>query len=117
MGAVVRGLLHQDRQVTRESELNQQFRQRQFPAGNPLANALVVIVGIIVISLSLALGVFVFLAVSGFVLVMAVVMSIRNWWFRRKLAGKPAQDGQQHRPRPASRQIIEGEYQRVDRDD
>jgi uncharacterized membrane protein YphA (DoxX/SURF4 family) len=97
--------------------LNQQFRQRQFPAGNPLANALVVIVGIIVISLSLALGVFVFLAVSGFVLVMAVAMSIRNWWFRRKMAGKPAQSRQQRPSQPASRQIIEGEYQRIDPED
>lgn len=97
--------------------MNQQFRQRQFPAGNPLANALVVIVGIIVISLSLALGFFVFLAVSGFVLVMAAVMSVRNWWYRRKFAGKPARAQQPRGPQPESRQIIEGEYQRVDQDD
>ena len=97
--------------------MNQQFRQRQFPAGNPLANALVVIVGIIVISLSLALGFFVFLAVSGFVLVMAIVMSVRNWWYRRKLGGSPSKERQQRRPQPAARQVIEGEYQRVDPDD
>ena len=97
--------------------MNQHFRQRQFPAGNPLANVLVVIVGIIVISLSLALGFFVFLAVSGFVLVMAVVMSVRNWWFRRASARQPAPDRQRRGPQPASRQIIEGEYQRVDPDD
>ena len=97
--------------------MNQQFRQRQFPAGNPLANALVVIVGIIVISLSLALGFFVFLAVSGFVLVMAVVMSIRNWWYRRTAIKRPAGNRRQRPAQPASRQIIEGEYKRVDPDD
>ena len=97
--------------------MNPHFRQRQFPAGNPLANALVVIVGIIVISLSLALGFFVFLAVSGFVLVMAAVMSVRNWWYRRKVAGNPAREQAQNRPRPGNRQIIEGEYQRVKPED
>ena len=58
--------------------MNQQFRYRQFPAGNPLANILVVIVGILVISLALTLGFFVFLGVAGFVLFMGVVMSIRS---------------------------------------
>ena len=38
--------------------MNQQYRYRPFPASNPLANALVVIVGIVVITLSLALGYF-----------------------------------------------------------
>ena len=76
-----------------------------------------VIVGIIVISLSLALGVFVFLAISGFVLVMAVAMSIRSWWYRRKAASNPAHGRQRRRPQPSNRQIIEGEYQRVDPDD
>jgi hypothetical protein len=93
--------------------LNQQFRHRQFPAGNPLANILVVIVGIIVISLSLALGFVVFLGIAGFVLVMGVVMSVRNWWLRRQFQGKPQADRASHGATPASRQIIEGEFQEV----
>ncbi len=93
--------------------MNQQFRYRQFPAGNPLANVLVVIVGIVVISLSLALGFFMFLGIAGFVLVMAAIVSIRNWWQRRRFGttaetGQPREPSQAHQPR-----IIEGEYQQV----
>ena len=52
------------------------------PAGNPLANILVVVVGIIVISLSLALGFVVFLGIATFMLIMAAVVSVRVWWFQ-----------------------------------
>ncbi len=91
--------------------MNQHFRHRQFPAGNPLANALVVIVGIIVISLSLALGFFVFLGITGFLLVMAAVVGVRNWWYRRRFA---ARDGAEfRRETTVHKQIIEGEYREV----
>ena len=93
--------------------MNQQFRHRSFPAGNPLANALVVIAGIVVISLSLALGFFVFLGIAAFVLVMAAVMSVRTWWYRRKFAGGQAQEFR--RETTVRKQIIEGEYQEVRR--
>ena len=95
--------------------MNQQFRHRQFPAGNPLANALVVIVGIVVISLSLALGFFVFLGISAFVLAMAAAMGVRNWWHRRRFKAGPAPDERaQGRPTGQPR-IIEGEYHEVRR--
>lgn len=97
--------------------MNQQFRHRQFTAGNPLANALVIVAGIIVILLSLALGFFVFLAIAGFVLIMAAVMAVRNWWFgssfgarRRPQRGEAGKT--QARPR-----IIEGEYREVGGDE
>jgi hypothetical protein len=93
--------------------LNQQFRHRQFPAGNPLANILVVIAGIVIISLSLALGFFVFLGIATFVLVMAAVMSVRNWWYRKRFAGRPEQEVR--RETSVHRQIIEGEYREVRR--
>jgi len=94
--------------------VNQQFRHRQFPAGNPLANVLVVIAGLVVLSLSLALGFFVFIAVASFVLVMAATMSVRNWWLRRRFGqvrGRPA-GGRD----PGGRRVpqtIDGEYREV----
>jgi membrane protein implicated in regulation of membrane protease activity len=94
--------------------VNQQYRYRPFPASNPLANALVVIVGIVVISLSLALGFFVFLGVTAFVVVMAAAMSVRNWWYGRKggrPSGRPKGTGRSTR---SEHVIIEGEYQRVE---
>lgn len=93
--------------------MNQHFRNRQFPAGNPLANALVVIVGIIVISLSVALGFVVFVGIAGFMLIMAAVVSVRMWWLRRKFA---SQAGDRKRQRPGAAdtvRVIEGEYQEI----
>ena len=95
--------------------MNQQFRHRQFPAGNQLANALVVIVGIVVISLSLALGFFVFLGISAFVLAMAAAMGIRNWWYRRRFKAGPAPDERPQGRPTGQRRIIEGEYHEVHR--
>lgn len=93
--------------------MNQHFRYRQFPAGNPLANILVVIVGILIISLALTVGFFVFLGVAAFVLFMGAVMSIRAWWYRRKFrapggveVARPAETRETH-------QIIEGEYHEI----
>lgn len=93
--------------------MNRQFRHRPFPAGNPLANVLVVIVGAAVISLSLALGLIVFVGIAGFVMVMSLVMSARTWWLTRNMgAGRPADAGNRAPP-PGQRQIIEGEYHEV----
>ena len=45
--------------------MTQHFKHRQFPAGNPLANALVVVIGAIVIAVSLVLGVVAFVALAS----------------------------------------------------
>jgi hypothetical protein len=97
----------------RGNTVNQQFRNRQFSAGNPLANVLVVIVGIIVISLSLALGFVVFVGIAGFMLVMAAIISVRAWWLNKRFGAQKrgeqvhkSSDGQIHR-------VIEGEYHEV----
>ena len=93
--------------------MNQHFRQRPFQPGNPLANILVVIAGIVVISLSLTLGFFIFLGVATFLLITAAIVGIRNWWFRRTLNANSTAN----RRRPASnqetRQIIEGEFREI----
>ena len=91
--------------------MNKQFQYRQFKVGSPLTHALVVIVGIIVIALSLALGFFVFIGFGGFILVMTAVFAVRNWWYRRRFAGR--HDEGIRRETRAEKQIIEGEYQEV----
>ena len=93
--------------------MNQQFRYRQFPAGNPLANILVVIAGILVISLALTVGFFVFLGVAGFVIFMGIVMSVRGWWYRRRFGSSRGQQGARETRVRETHQIIEGEYHEV----
>lgn len=98
--------------------LNQPFRHRRIPAGNPLANVLVVIVGILVISLSLALGFVVFVAVASFVLIMAAIMSVRGWWLARRGVAPTGTSERGTGGRKPPQQVIEGEYTEVQpRDD
>ena len=93
--------------------MNQHFRQRPFQPGNPLANILVVIAGIVVISLSLTLGFFIFLGVATFLLITAAIVSIRNWWFRRTLNTKPTPNRRRQTGDQETRQIIEGEFREI----
>ena len=93
--------------------MNQQFRYRQFPAGNPLANILVILAGILVISLALTVGFFVFLGMAGFVLFMGIVMSVRGWWYRRKFGRSRAEETTGETRVRETHQIIEGEYHEV----
>ena len=92
--------------------MNNDFRHRQFPAGNPLASIVVVIVGALVIGLSLVLGFVALVALAGFMLVMAVVVTIRSWWHRRQHA--VTGDEGTPRSRQGGQKVIEGEYTEVD---
>jgi len=91
------------------------FSKRHINAGNPLANALVVIVGILAIAASLVLGFFAMLVLGSIVVVLAAIIGIRVWWINRRIAGqfKSAQSG----PRTQGHDVIEGEYRvlRTDR--
>ena len=83
--------------------------------GNPIANALVVVVGTIAILASIVLGFFAAVVLGGALLVLASIVGIRLWWLARKgqRVGKTSR-------RPAERtETIEGEYRVVieDRDD
>jgi len=81
---------------------------RGFPAGNPIANALVVIVGALVIGVSIVLGFVAFVVLGSIVLVLGSIIGLRVWWFNRKLR---AQAGAQRPPgqtEPSG--VIEGEY-------
>lgn len=98
--------------------LRQSSARRSFPAGNPIANVLVIIAGTLVIGASIVLGFFAFIALSGIILVAAAVIGIRVWWLKRRIQKRsPAGDpGPGRKPRAG---VIEGEYQviRKDRDE
>ena len=91
------------------------YLKREFPAGNPIANALVIVAGVLVVSLAIVLGFFAFVALSAIVLVSAAVIGIRVWWLNRKLraAGATSAD----RDARTSVDVIEGEYRIVGKDD
>jgi len=93
--------------------LNQQFKHRQFPAGNPLANALVVVVGAVVIAVSFVLGIVAFVALASAVLVMAAIIGVRVWWLNRKLGARQKTHVNQKRKSATGAEIIEGEFRVV----
>ena len=84
--------------------------KRGFPAGNPIANALVIIVGALVIGASIVLGFFAFLILVTVLLVFAAIVGIRLWWFNRKLQKSGREPSAGAGKRPGSGTYIEGEY-------
>jgi len=94
----------------KEHGLKYSSANRGFPAGNPIAN-FVIIVGALVISASIVLGFFAFVIVGCIVLIMASIIGVRVWWFKRQLRGQmpPASTNNS----TATGGVIEGEYQVV----
>jgi len=84
---------------------------RGFPAGNPIANIFVIVVGALAISASIVLGFFAFVIVGSIVLIMASVIGLRVWWFKRKMRGQ-APPGSA-RTSAAEGGVIEGEFRVV----
>jgi uncharacterized membrane protein YphA (DoxX/SURF4 family) len=97
------------------NKLSQSSPKNGFPAGNPIANVLVVIAGALVIGASIVLGFFAFVALSGIVLVSAAIIGIRVWWLKRKMERAMGDQGTQ-RPPGAPGGVIEGEFKVVDKD-
>lgn len=93
--------------------MNQFSGNRGFPAGNPIANALVIIVGTLVIAASLVLGFVAFVALSAVLMVVAAVVGIRLWWFKRKLRKAGVETGSNGTQRRPDHGVIEGEYRVV----
>ncbi len=84
---------------------------REFSAGNPIANLFVVIAGVLAIGVSVVLGFFAFLIISAFVLIMASIIGLRVWWFKRRLGTRtPSSDDARN---TSTSGIIEGEYRVV----
>ncbi len=96
--------------------MNYSSSNRGFPAGNPIANALVIIVGALAIGASIVLGFVAFVVLSSIVLIFAAIVGIRLWWFNRKLrkAGGPGAPGGHGENRSTG--VIEGEFRVVDDD-
>ena len=94
---------------------------RHFPAGNPLANVLVVIVGALIIGAAVVLGVVAFVALGGIILVLAAVLGVRMWWLGRKLPRHSSAASRRGRSGSGDNNntVIEGECRvvSVDRDD
>ena len=90
-------------------------RKPPFPVGNPLTNALMVIVGAVLIGLSLVLGFVAFVAIGSVVLVMASIIGIRIWWLQRRLRKEGVLRPETTRTRGDRIEIIEGEYHVVSR--
>jgi len=90
---------------------------RGFPAGNPIANIFVIIVAALAISVSIVLGFFAFVIVGSVVLIMAAIIGLRVWWFKRQLRGQMPPNA--NKSSTATGGVIEGEYQVVadDRED
>ena len=87
---------------------------RRLPFGNPLANALVAVVGILVVGASVVLGFLAFVTLGTLLLILASVIGIRVWWFNRKLKKRGGTGGAAQNPSASSQgPVIEGEYQIV----
>ena len=97
--------------------MNQQSKNRQFPASNPLANLLVIVVGAMTIAISVVVGVVAFFALMGVVLLLALVLGVRAWWINRRGSRGSRQDKTQPDRKVHESQTIEGEYRVVAADD
>ena len=87
---------------------------RGLPAGNPIANIFVILIGALAIGVSVVLGFVAFVVLGSIIAVLAAVIGLRLWWFNRKLRqqGRSAPSGRPHAPRG----YIEGEYHIVEDD-
>ena len=91
---------------------------RGFSAGNPIANALVVVVGALAIAASIVLGFVAFVILGSIILVFAAIVGVRVWWFNRRLQrqGAAPTPGNPHDAKPPGG-VIEGEYHVVKGDE
>lgn len=93
---------------------------RGLPAGNPIANIFVIVVGALVIGVSVVLGFVAFVVLGSILVVLAGVVGLRLWWFNRKLRRQAPnnqgsnQGSHQRRHQGGSGGVIEGEYQVLD---
>ena len=81
-----------------------------FPAGNPIANAVVIIVGAIAILASIVVGFFAAVVLGAALLILAAFIGIRVWWLRRKLSRSGSDSRTGMAVGRSSTQTIEGEY-------
>lgn len=92
---------------------------RKLPIGNPLANALVILVGTLAVAATVVLGFLAFIAVASLILILAAIIGIRVWWLNRRLARQRRSRGSGSRPHGAEDRdrihVIEGEFSDLSR--
>ncbi len=86
------------------------FTSRSFPAGNPIANAVVILVGTVAILASIIVGFFAAVVLGAALLILAAFVGIRLWWLRRKMSASGAASRSGSSAQRAGAQTIEGEY-------
>ncbi|MFQ6005873.1 MAG: hypothetical protein ACE5OQ_10250 [Woeseia sp.] len=89
--------------------MSQYTGNRRLPAGGPIANIIVVVVGALIIGATIILGVFAFIALAAIILISAAVLGIRVWWLDRK----KQRSGEARHSDSGGNAIIEGEYRVV----
>jgi hypothetical protein len=93
--------------------VNADFRNRQLPYSNPLANALVVIVGVLAIAISFVIGVFALIAA---VVILGAIIGLRLFWTNRRPRKARGSENAGRRPvrgNAGNPAVIEGEYRDV----
>ena len=91
--------------------LNQRIRYGRFPASNPVANALMAVVGALALGAAIVFGFFMFLLLAALVVVLAAIIGIRIWWAGRKLRKLQERAAKRNGDRASGEPgIIEGEY-------
>ncbi len=85
-------------------------------ASNPIASALVIIVGTLAIAASILLGFLAFVVLGSIILVIAGVVGIRLWWFNRQLRKNAGRGHAASAGRESANDAIEGEYHVVYKD-
>ncbi len=93
-----------------------QTSNRHISAGNPIANVLVVIVGMLTIGAFIVLGVVAAVALGGVVMVLAAVLGIRMWWLGRKMPIHMRTASRRGQSEPGDNAVIEGEFQDISAD-
>ena len=116
---MVRGiLLEENRRLGRiaGADLKNSTLNRGLPAGNPIANLFVIVVGALVIGGSVVLGFVAFVVLGSILVVLASVIGLRLWWFNRKLRRQAPnnQGSHQRRHQGGNGGVIEGEFQVLD---
>ncbi len=96
--------------------MNRHTSNRHISAGNPIANVLVIIVGMLTIGAFIVLGVVAAVAMGGVVLVLAAIVGIRMWWLGRKMPRQHRTTTSQRHSHRADITVIEGEFQDVSAD-
>ena len=86
---------------------------RGIPAGNPIANVFVIIVGVLAIGASIVLGFVAFVVLGSIVAVLAALVGLRLWWFNRSLQKQARRDTGEGKS-PAGG-VIEGEFHVIER--